>query len=27
VYNLQIKGHPSYYANGVLAHKCHMIAP
>ncbi len=27
VFNLQIKGHPSYYAGGVLAHNCHMIPP
>jgi DNA repair protein RadD len=25
VFNLQIKGHPSYYAGGVLAHNCHLI--
>jgi hypothetical protein len=23
VYNLQVNGHPSYYANGVLVHNCH----
>ncbi len=27
VYNLQIEGHPSYYADGVLVHNCHLIAP
>ena len=27
VYNLQIKGHPSYYANGALVHNCHLITP
>jgi len=27
VFNLQIKGHPSYYANGILAHNCHLIPP
>lgn len=25
VFNLQVKGHPSYYANGILAHNCHLI--
>jgi DNA repair protein RadD len=25
VYNLQIQGHPSFYAGGVLVHNCHMI--
>jgi superfamily II DNA or RNA helicase len=25
VYNLQISGHPSYFANGALVHNCHMI--
>lgn len=24
VYNLQINGHPSYFANGVLVHNCHF---
>jgi superfamily II DNA or RNA helicase len=27
VYNLQVKGHPSYYADGVLVHNCHLIPP
>ena len=27
VYNLQIKGHPSFYADGVLVHNCHLIPP
>lgn len=27
VYNLQVKGHPSYYAQGVLVHNCHLIPP
>lgn len=27
VFNLQLKGHPTYYANGVLVHNCHLIAP
>ncbi|MDR2115732.1 MAG: hypothetical protein LBP87_05060, partial [Planctomycetaceae bacterium] len=27
VYNLQVSGHPSYYANGVLVHNCHLIPP
>jgi SWI/SNF-related matrix-associated actin-dependent regulator 1 of chromatin subfamily A len=25
VYNLQVSGHPSYYANEVLVHNCHAI--
>lgn len=25
VFNLQISGHPSYYAGGVLVHNCHLI--
>ena len=25
VYNLQIQGHPSFYAGGILVHNCHMI--
>lgn len=25
VYNLQVSGHPSYFANGVLVHNCHLI--
>lgn len=24
VYNLEVEGHPSYFANGALAHNCHM---
>ena len=27
VYNLHVSGHPSYFANGVLVHNCHMIPP
>jgi superfamily II DNA or RNA helicase len=27
VYNLQVSGHPSYYANGVLVHNCHLLPP
>jgi DNA repair protein RadD len=26
VYNLQVGGHPSYFANGVLVHNCHLIS-
>jgi len=26
VYNLQVSGHPSYFANGVLVHNCHLIS-
>ena len=25
VYNLQVTGHPSYYADGILVHNCHFI--
>ncbi len=25
VYNLQVAGHPSYFANGLLVHNCHLI--
>jgi DNA repair protein RadD len=25
VYNLHVLGHPSYFANGILAHNCHLI--
>ena len=25
VYNLQVSGHPSYYAEGVLVHNCHKL--
>jgi SWI/SNF-related matrix-associated actin-dependent regulator 1 of chromatin subfamily A len=25
VYNLQVSGHPSYYAEGILVHNCHKI--
>jgi len=25
VYNLQVSGHPSYYAEGVLVHNCHVL--
>lgn len=24
IYNLRVSGHPSYFANGVLVHNCHM---
>jgi len=27
VYNLHVSGHPSYFANGVLVHNCHLIPP
>ena len=27
VYNLQVKGHPSYFADGVLVHNCHLLPP
>jgi len=27
VYNLQTDGHPSYFANGILAHNCHLLNP
>src|SRR5574343_589146 len=27
VYNLQISGHPSYFAGGVLVHNCHGLTP
>lgn len=27
VYNLQIEGHPTYYAAGTLVHNCHLIPP
>ncbi len=27
VYNLQVAGHPSFYADEVLVHNCHLIAP
>lgn len=26
MYDLQVSGHPSYYANGVLVHNCHMLS-
>lgn len=26
VYNLQVKGSPTYYAEGVLVHNCHLIS-
>ncbi|WP_419188498.1 helicase-related protein [Stieleria bergensis] len=26
VYNLQVSGHPSYYAHGILSHNCHLIS-
>lgn len=25
VYNLQVSGHPSYFANGSLVHNCHLV--
>ncbi len=25
VFNLRVSGHPSYFANGVLAHNCHLV--
>jgi DNA repair protein RadD len=25
VFNMHVTGHPSYFANGVLAHNCHLI--
>jgi len=25
VYNLHVGGHPSYFANGILVHNCHLI--
>lgn len=27
VYNLHVRGHPSYFAGGVLVHNCHGITP
>jgi len=27
VFNLHVSGHPSYFANGILAHNCHLIPP
>lgn len=27
VFNLQVSGHPSFYADGVLVHNCHLIPP
>ena len=26
VFNLQVRGHPSYFAGGVLVHNCHLIS-
>ena len=26
VFNLQVSGHPSYFANGIAAHNCHLVA-
>lgn len=26
VYNLQVSGHPSYFANGVAVHNCHLVS-
>ena len=26
VFNLQVSGHPSYFANGKLAHNCHLVS-
>lgn len=25
VYNLEVNGHPSYFANGILVHNCHRV--
>lgn len=27
VFNIQVSGHPSYFANGVAVHNCHLINP
>lgn len=27
VYNLQVSGHPSYFAGGILVHNCHLVSP
>ena len=27
VYNLQVKDHPSYFAEGILVHNCHLLPP
>lgn len=27
LYDLEVKGHHSYYANGVLVHNCHQLTP
>ena len=27
VYNLHVAGHPSYFADGILVHNCHLIPP
>lgn len=27
VFNLHVSGHPSYFANGILVHNCHLIPP
>jgi DNA repair protein RadD len=27
VFNLQVGGHPSYFADGVLVHNCHLVNP
>ena len=27
VYNLQVSGHPSYFAEGILVHNCHLLPP
>lgn len=26
VYNIQVSGHPSYFANGIAVHNCHLIS-
>ena len=26
VFNLQVSGHPSYFANGIAAHNCHLVS-
>lgn len=27
MFNLQVSGHPSYFAGGILVHNCHLISP
>ncbi|NBX88162.1 MAG: hypothetical protein EBQ97_06560, partial [Bacteroidetes bacterium] len=26
VFNLQVSGHPSYFANGIAVHNCHLVS-